>query len=176
MTRAFVGIGSNIAPEENIFKAVRQLAQSTLLASISTFYRVPAIDRPEEPAFYNGVVSIDTDLPPAKLKWEVLRPIEAALGRHRSADKYASRTIDLDLLLYDDSVVSTGDLILPDPEILKRAFVAIPLCELAPALVLPGSGIPIRQVADQFPTENMEPLREYTRQLQNKLLNAQKRF
>ena len=120
MTRAFIGIGSNIAPEENIRKALRQLGQPTRLVSISTFYRVPAIDRPEEPAFYNGVVAIDTDLPPARLKSEVLRPIEAALGRHRSTDKYASRTIDLDLLLYGDYVVSTGDLSLPHPEILKR--------------------------------------------------------
>jgi 2-amino-4-hydroxy-6-hydroxymethyldihydropteridine diphosphokinase len=176
MTRAFIGIGSNIAPEENIRKALRQLGQPTRLVSISTFYRVPAIDRPEEPAFYNGVVAIDTDLPPARLKSEVLRPIEAALGRHRSADKYASRTIDLDLLLYGDYVVSTGDLSLPHPEILKRAFISIPLCELAPDLVLPGSGVPIRQVAGQFPTETMEPLREYTRQLQNELLSGQRRF
>src|ERR1043166_6124129 len=113
MTRAFIGVGSNIAPEENIREALRRLAQSTRLVSISTFYREPAIDHPEEPDFYNGGVAIDTDFPPAVLKWQVLRPIEAALKRQRGADRYASRTIDLDLLLYGDSVLSSNELILP---------------------------------------------------------------
>jgi 2-amino-4-hydroxy-6-hydroxymethyldihydropteridine diphosphokinase len=172
VTRAFIGVGSNIAPEENIREALRRLAQSTHLVSISTFYREPAIGRPDEPDFYNGVVAIDTDLPPEKLKWEVLRPIEGALGRHRTSDKYASRTIDLDLLLYDDLVLSSKELKLPDPDILKRAFVAIPLFEIAPALVLPGFGIPIRQIAERLAKQGMQPLREYTRQLQSELLAA----
>jgi dihydroneopterin aldolase/2-amino-4-hydroxy-6-hydroxymethyldihydropteridine diphosphokinase len=174
VTRAFIGIGSNIAPEENIREALRRLAQSVRLVSISTFYREPAMDRREEPPYYNGVVAIDTDLPPATLKWEVLRPIEAVLGRRRSSDKYAPRTIDLDLLLYDDYVLSNDDLKLPDPDILKRAFIAIPLCELAPALVLPGSGVPIRQAAGQLATESMESLPEYTQQLRSELLGGQK--
>ena len=176
MTRAFIGVGSNIAPEENIREALRRLAQSTRLVSISAFYREPAIGRPEEPDFYNGVVSIDTDLPPATLKWQVLRPIETALGRQRGADKYASRTIDLDLLLYGDITLSTGELTLPDPDILKRPFVAIPLSEIAPDLMLPGFGIPIRSAAEQFARENMQPLREYTRQLQNELLGGHNSF
>jgi 2-amino-4-hydroxy-6-hydroxymethyldihydropteridine diphosphokinase len=170
VTRAFIGVGSNIAPEENIREGLRRLAQSTHLVSISTFYRQPAIGRPEEPDFYNGVVAIDTDLPAEKLKWEVLRPIEADLGRHRTLDKYASRTIDLDLLLYDDLVLSSNELKLPDPDILKRAFVAIPLFEVAPALVLPDSGIPIRQIAERFASQSMQPLSEYSRQLHNELL------
>ncbi len=170
MTRVFIGVGANIAPEENISEALRRLVQSARLVSISTFYRQPAIGRPEEPDFYNGVVAIDTDLPPTKLKWEVLRPIEAGLGRRRGSDKYASRTIDLDLLLYGDFVLSSTELTLPDPDILKRAFIAVPLYEISPALVLPGSGLPIRQIAEQFATQSMQPLWEYTRQLQNDFL------
>ena len=165
-----------MAPEENIRKAVHQVAQSARLIAISTFYRQPALDRPEEPAFYNGVVAIDTDLPPAKLKWDVLRTIEAALGRRRSADKYASRTIDLDLLLYGEYVLSNNELSLPDPDIMERAFIAVPLYELAPDLMLPGSGIPIRQLAKQFAAENMKPLHEYTRRLRIELLPDQKHF
>jgi 2-amino-4-hydroxy-6-hydroxymethyldihydropteridine diphosphokinase len=170
MTQAFIGVGSNIAPEENIRAALRRLTQSMRLTSISTFYLQPAIDRPEEPAFYNGVVAVDTDLLPAAIKWEILRPIEAMLGRRRSPDKYASRTIDLDLLVYDQCALSTDDLSLPDPDILNRPFIAIPLYELAPSLVLPGSGLPIRQVAERFPAENLTPLPEYTRQLKYELL------
>lgn len=172
MTRAFIGVGSNIAPESNIREALRRLAQSMPVTAISTFYRQPAIGRPEEPPFYNGIVVTDTDLPPARIKSEVLRPIEADLGRHRGEDKYASRPIDLDLLLCGDCVLSNNDLRLPHPDILKRAFVAIPLCELAPALVLPGYGLRIRDIAQQFATEGMEPLHHYTRELQQELLGS----
>lgn len=176
MTRAFIGVASNIAPEQNVHKALHELGQSVHLVSISTFYREPALDRPEEPDFYNGVAAIDTDLPPLKLKWEVLRRIEADLGRQRSADKNASRTIDLDLLLYGDLVVSSNELTIPDPDIVKRAFVAIPVYEIAPALLLPGSGIPIRNVAARFAETSMQPLNEYTRQLRYELLGGEKAF
>ena len=174
MTRAFIGIGSNIAPEENIRAALRQLTQSVRLVSISTFYREPAIGRPEDPDYYNGVVAIDTDLPPAKLKWAVLRQIEAALGRSRSMDKYAARTIDLDLLLYGNSVISSDELTLPDPDILTRAFIAFPLYEIAPTLVLPGLGVPIREIVERLATEPMKPMHEYTRQLQHDLVVSDK--
>jgi len=170
VTRAFIGVGLNIGPEDNIREALRRLAQSTRLVSISTFYREPAIGHREQPDFYNGVVAIDTDLPPAMLKWQVLRPIEALLGRHRSADKYASRTIDLDLLVYGDSVVSSSELTLPDPDIRKRPFIAIPLSEVAPALILPDVRVPIREVAEQFNAESLQPLYEYTRRLRSELL------
>ena len=171
MAQAFIGIGSNIDPEKNIRQVLRQLAQAVPLTAISTFYREPAIERPGEPAFYNGVVAIETGLPPMRLKQDVLRRIEADLGRRRSSDKYASRPIDLDLLLYDDFVLSNNQLTLPDPDILERAFVAIPLCELAPDLLLPGSGLPICRVAERFAAEDMECLQEYTRLLRNELLS-----
>jgi 2-amino-4-hydroxy-6-hydroxymethyldihydropteridine diphosphokinase len=168
MAQAFIGVGSNIEPEKNIREALRRLGQYVHLTAISTFYLEPAIDGPDEPAFYNGVVTIETDLRPVKLKQEVLRRIESTLGRQRNANKNAPRTIDLDLLLYDDLVES--DLSLPHPDILKRAFVAIPLSELAPDLVLPGAGLPVRQIAERLDAHDMEPLRELTRLLQNELL------
>jgi 2-amino-4-hydroxy-6-hydroxymethyldihydropteridine diphosphokinase len=170
MARAFIGIGSNIDPEKNIRQALRRLTQAARLTAISMFYREPALGRPDDPAFYNGVVAIETDLPPLRLKQDLLRRIEADLGRRRTSDKYASRPIDLDLLLYDDCVLSNNELTLPDPDILERAFVAIPLCELAPDLLLPGSGLPIGRVAARFAVEDMECLPEYTRLLRNELL------
>jgi 2-amino-4-hydroxy-6-hydroxymethyldihydropteridine diphosphokinase len=170
MLRVFIGIGSNIEPENNIREALRLVTKSARIVSISTFYREPAIDRPEAPDFYNGVVAIDTDLSPDILKWTVLRAIEAVLGRRRSTDKYASRTIDLDLLLYGDSELSSNTLTLTDADVLKRAFIAVPLAEIAPELVLPGYGIPIRRLAENLSTEGMQPLCEYTRQLRNELV------
>jgi 2-amino-4-hydroxy-6-hydroxymethyldihydropteridine diphosphokinase len=175
MTRAFIGVGSNVAPEKNIHESLRRLAQSVRLVAISTFYREPAIGRPHLPAFFNGVVSIDSDFAPIGLKWEVLRPIEAALGRRRSKDKFASRNIDLDLLLCGDHVLSCRELTLPDPDILIRAFIAIPICEIAPDLVLPDTGLAIRKVAEQFATEVMHPLREFTQQLQNEMVGDRRK-
>jgi 2-amino-4-hydroxy-6-hydroxymethyldihydropteridine diphosphokinase len=164
VTRVFIGVGSNIGPEENIREALRRLAQSARLVSISTFYREPALGHPEQPDYYNGVVAIDTDLSPAELKSQVLRAIETALGRRRGADRYAARTIDLDLLLYGDSA--------PDPDIRTRPFIAIPLYEIAPDLVLPDVRVPIRQVAEQFAPSGIQPLHEYTLYLRNELLSS----
>src|SRR5262245_27166230 len=97
-----------LAGPRNPYCALRLLGESLTLKGISRFYREPAVDGPEEPEFYNGVVAIETDLLPARLKKEVLRKIEAAIGRWRNANTYASRTIDLDLLLYDHSVLSNS--------------------------------------------------------------------
>ncbi len=170
MDRIVIGMGSNIEAGENIREALRLLGESVrCLTDISTFYREPAIGGAEEPAFYNGVVAIETDLLPAELKQTVLRRIEGALGRRRNANKYASRTIDLDLLLHNNSVLSNNDLTLPHPDILKRSFVAIPLYELAPHLVLPGSRLSIRQIAERFDASDLEPLQELTRLLRNQL-------
>ena len=165
MARAFIAVGSNIEPEQNIRQALRLLAQSAHLAAVSTFYREPALGRPEQSPFYNGVVAAETPLPPAELKWSVLRRIEADLGRHRGADRYAARTIDLDLLIYEDCVTTTRDLVLPDPLIAERAFLAVPLAELAPELILPGSVLTIAEVVKRLANTDMQPLPEFTRGL-----------
>lgn len=169
MARAFIGVGSNIAPGQSISEALRQLAQSARMIAISTFYRQPALGHPDAPEFINGVVAAGTDLPPLRFKLDVLRRIEDALGRRRDADEFAPRTIDLDLLLYGDQIMQSDELPLPHPDILKRAFVAIPLDELEPALVLPGSGIALHAVVAQLSSESMEPLHEYSQQLRNEI-------
>ena len=165
MPRAFIGVGSNIEPERNIRDALRRLAESVRIVSVSTFYQEPAIGRLEDPDFYNGVIAIETDLPPRILKNDLLRGIEAAVGRRRNGDKYGPRPIDLDLLLYGDVVLSSPDLTLPDPDIFKRAFIAIPLQEIEPDLVLPDSGLPIGRVVEELPPHPMQPLPEFTGQL-----------
>ena len=162
MARAFIGVGSNINPEENVRGALRLLGQQVRIAGVSTVYRTRALDRPGQPQFYNCVVGIETEIPAAELKRSVLRRIEHELGRVRSADKYAPRTIDLDVLIYGDMVVETEGVVIPDPEIARRAFLAIPLHELAPDLVLPGSGRRIAEAAAQLGSQEMEPLPRYT--------------
>lgn len=142
MSRVFVGIGSNIEPEKNVRNALRLLSREFPIAGISTFYRTPAERQPEQPPFYNGVIEIETALPAADLK-TCLRRIENVLGRKRTEDKFASRTIDLDIISSED---------------MQRPFVAIPLHELAPDLV-----------QEPAKTGEMEPLPEFTEQLRSEI-------
>ncbi|MCC6694243.1 MAG: 2-amino-4-hydroxy-6-hydroxymethyldihydropteridine diphosphokinase [Candidatus Hydrogenedentes bacterium] len=143
---AYISIGSNIEPESNILRALRLLATSQRLTAVSTMYRSAALNRPDQPDFINGVCAIETALAPRALKFDCLRPIEEQLGRVRTADKYARRTIDLDIALYADQQICDDDLMVPDPDIRTRPFLAVPLIELAPGLMLPGTGQPLADV------------------------------
>lgn len=169
MARAFIGVGSNINPEDNVRRALRRLAREVRVVGVSTVYRTQALDRPEQPRFYNCAVEIETHLPPAELKQSVLRRIEDELGRVRTGDKSAPRTMDLDLLLHGNEVVATEDLVVPDPDIARRPFLAIALHELAPDLILPGSGQAIKGIAAGLAGEPMEPLPEYTESLRGEI-------
>jgi len=174
MTRAFVSIGSNIDPEINVRNAILRLRSTARVKAVSTVYRTEPVGPPGQPPFYNCVVEIETDLAPRELKFQLLRRIESELGRTRGADRFAARTIDLDLVLYDELVMTTEDLTLPDPDILRRPFLAIPLQELAPGLVLPGSGIRISAAVQMQPRMNMTPLEDYTERIRKEILHERK--
>jgi dihydroneopterin aldolase/2-amino-4-hydroxy-6-hydroxymethyldihydropteridine diphosphokinase len=169
MARVFIGVGSNVDPEQNVERAIERLGRAVRVVGISTFYRTPPVGRAGAPDFVNGMIEAETDIEPADLKRTVLRPIEAELGRRRIADKYADRTIDLDLVLYGDLVVSTADLVLPDPDLSSRAFLAVPLFELAPDLQIPGSGISVRSLTQTLPALQLQPLEELTAKLRRNL-------
>jgi 2-amino-4-hydroxy-6-hydroxymethyldihydropteridine diphosphokinase len=160
MARAFIAIGSNIDPERNVLAALRLLRRRVRIVAVSTFYRTQAEGRPGDPDFINGVALIETELAPRALKLEVLREVEQALGRQRTADGSAPRTMDLDLLLYDN--LEDDELRLPDADILRRPFVAFPLLELDPGLRLPRWQTGIREVAARLSAQGMTPLPEYT--------------
>ena len=167
--RAFIGMGSNICPEENVRAALLALARQEQIVAISTIYRTEPEGRPDQPDFYNCVVEIQTEKTPEVLKYEVLRRIEDGLGRQRTSDKFAPRTIDLDLMLYDDLVLNTHNLVLPDPEIASRSFLAAGLSELAPELTLPGTGSRVAELAACLPHGNMHPLEDYTARIKSDL-------
>jgi 2-amino-4-hydroxy-6-hydroxymethyldihydropteridine diphosphokinase len=162
MARAFVSIGSNIEPKTNIEEAVRRLARHVEVVGVSTFYRSEPVGPPGQPPFLNGVVEVRTDLPPRALKFAALRRIEGELGRVRTADRYAPRPIDLDLLIYDECVTASRELTLPDPDIISRPFLAVPLGELAPGLVLPGDGRTMGEVAAELADHGMSQAAAYT--------------
>ena len=172
MVKAFISIGSNIEPAENVKRAISLLVAKVRVTGISTVYLTPPIGRPDQAWYYNCVIEIETDASPSDLKYKVLRPIEDALGRVRTADKYESRPIDLDLILYDDLVLQTEEITLPDPLILQRPFLAEGLYELAPDLEIPGVGMTTSQLITSLGKSEMVPLREYSNLLKREVSHA----
>lgn len=140
-----IAIGSNVEPEKNIPAALERLAHRVEIIGLSNFYRTEPVGPPGQPPFVNGACAVHTPLGPHDLKRTVLREVEHAGGRERTADKYAPRTIDLDLLIHGALVLRDDELDLPDPEILDRPFLWLPLLELDPNLMLPGTD---RRLAD----------------------------
>ena len=141
--RAFVGLGGNQGDVETTLVealwAVDALPQTTIQRQ-SAFYRTPAWGKTDQPAFLNAVVELRTRMP-AQVLLESLLEIEARFGRVRSeAERWGPRVIDLDLLAYGDEVIDEPGLTLPHPHLHERAFVLVPLAEIAPALVIPGRG------------------------------------
>ena len=139
-TAAIVAIGSNIAPETNIPEALALLHAKTSLLALSMFYITPAIERPEQDDYYNGMVTLNCGCTAREFKFDVLRPIEDALGRIRTGDKLAPRTIDLDLTLFGDAVIDAPGLKVPDADLRLRPFLLACLLELEPAAILPDTG------------------------------------
>lgn len=139
--RAYVGLGSNLEqPERQVRQALAALAgiPGTRLAAHSRLYRTPPWGDTEQPSFVNAVAALDTSLSPHTLLQQ-LQAIEAAAGRARER-RWGPRILDLDLLLHGDSVLDESGLSLPHPQIAQRAFVLVPLAELAPGLQVPGQG------------------------------------
>jgi 2-amino-4-hydroxy-6-hydroxymethyldihydropteridine diphosphokinase len=155
--RAFIAVGSNIDAERNVATALELLGRLVRIVAVSRFYRTPALGVSGSPDFLNGVVEIETELEPLELKRLVLLAVESELGRERGGEKNAPRTIDLDLVLHGDLVCDKEGLVLPAPEILERAFVALPLLELEPELVLPGTDRPLRGLAAGLSSSEMAP-------------------
>ncbi|MHB9139911.1 MAG: 2-amino-4-hydroxy-6-hydroxymethyldihydropteridine diphosphokinase, partial [Victivallaceae bacterium] len=120
---AFVAVGSNINPQENILRALTVLNAHLPIIAISSFYKTAAVGVSRQPDFLNGIVKIKTMLQPREIKFDILRKIEEELGRVRSADKFAARTIDLDLILRGVLVVDEPGLVLPDHSIHSYSFV-----------------------------------------------------
>jgi 2-amino-4-hydroxy-6-hydroxymethyldihydropteridine diphosphokinase len=137
---AYVGMGANLGEREaTLASASRALAglDATRLVRMSSLYRSASVGV-HGPDYLNAVVELRTALAPLRLLAE-LQAIEAAHGRERSYAN-APRTLDLDLLVYGDLRLRTPELTVPHPRLHERAFVLLPLVEVAPDLVVPGAG------------------------------------
>lgn len=129
MPRVYVSIGTNIDREHNVRAAVSALRERYGALRISPVYETAAVGFDGQ-AFYNLVVGFDTDDSPQALR-DVFQQIESDQGRRRGGERYASRTLDIDLLTWDDAVIDEPDLRLPRDEILEHAFVLRPLADIA---------------------------------------------
>ncbi len=136
--RVFVAAGSNVEPERNLARACAEIAHIWPDAIFSRAYRNAAVGF-EGPDFINLVVGFSA-AQPLELVIDRLRGIETNCGRPRYAPKWASRTMDLDVLLFGDRIEKTSEYTLPRPDLLKRPYMLGPLAEIAADVVHPTAG------------------------------------
>jgi 2-amino-4-hydroxy-6-hydroxymethyldihydropteridine diphosphokinase len=152
---AYIALGANLPspagpPAATLAAALDHLASLGRITARSSLYSTAPVGLPpgfvDQPRFLNAVIALDTALPP-RILLEALLSIERHFGRDRSAGlPNGPRTLDLDLLLYDDLVLSEFDLEIPHPRVAQRAFVLIPLAEIAPHAIDPRSGLTASQL------------------------------
>jgi 2-amino-4-hydroxy-6-hydroxymethyldihydropteridine diphosphokinase len=144
MPRALIALGGNVGDVRATFKkAIAHIcgtAQATLLAR-SSDYATPPWGETQQERFINACIEIDTSLDPHALLF-ALQKIEAKFGRDRAREKrWGPRTLDLDLIAYDDVSIARPELTLPHPRLFERAFVLVPLAEIAPERVIAGRSV-----------------------------------
>lgn len=148
--RAYIALGSNLGDShQQLLDAIEKLAElpHTRLLARSRFYRTPPWGKLDQPDFLNAVAVLETPLPPHDLL-DALLDIEREAGRQRDGERWGPRTLDLDLLHVAGKTIDDERLTLPHPHIAERAFVLLPLNDLAPDLDIPGLG----RVADLLRT------------------------
>ncbi len=143
-----IALGSNLpssfgTPRQTCEAALSSLGEYGVFAcAVSQWYRTAPVPRSDDPWYVNGVAHVETILSPSELL-QVLLKVESKFGRHRSVTN-APRTLDLDLLAYDDVVLSEPELTLPHPRMGERAFVLLPLADIAPCWRNPVNGVDVQ--------------------------------
>lgn len=160
MHRVVVILGSNIDKERNLPAAIRLLADSVAIIDVSTVYETAPVGLREQPHFFNAAVLLQTHESAAELKDGLLAGVERRLGRRRTNDKNAPRTIDLDIALYDSAVLdyipADGRVRhIPEPDLLRFAHCALPVADLLPDMPHPETGESIGSIAARMQNETL---------------------
>lgn len=156
--RVYIGMGSNLpsrvgTPQETLLAAVRALGGLGELVAQSSLYETAPVDYTDQPRFVNAVTCVETRLEPEDLL-DALLEIERRFGRDRATSiPKGPRSLDLDLLLFDDAVIRTERLTVPHPELARRRFVLAPLVELAPGLRHPQGKQTMAELLASLPEE-----------------------
>lgn len=161
MFDVYIMLGSNIAPYENMVRAIVYLRQYCDVVAVSSVYRTPPQEFADQADFLNVAVKLHTEFDAATFRTQVGGGLEQALGRVRDPNNRAGpRTIDLDVSLWGDQIFDYGPKPwhVPDKDILRFAYVAIPLAELAPDFVHPETGQTLRDIAAGLDATGIEKL------------------
>ena len=148
MAEVLLGLGSNLrGPAKNIREALARIRHFVAVEQLSSLYRTEPVGLSDQPFFLNAVLTGQTSLGPGELL-ENLLVVEEEMGRVREVEM-GPRTIDIDLLVYDDLMIDTPQLTLPHPRMTERRFVLVPLVEIAPGFQPPG----VAKTASELLTE-----------------------
>jgi len=147
MVTVYLSLGSNLGDRQyNLGRALDYLSQKLRLEKVSSIYDTEPVGNTDQPRFLNLVCRVSTGLEPMALL-TIAKGIESKLGRlpHTSGEP---RPIDIDILFYGDQVIETPKLVIPHPRLTERAFVLIPLDEIAPDLVHPVTGKTVKELKE----------------------------
>lgn len=146
----YLSLGSNIEPEKNMRAAVEMLATLAGLRAVSSVWETLPLGTTDQPNYLNAAAVVETELTAKQFKRRVIRPIERALGRVRTADKFGPRSIDIDIILFNRDIFELDNHPIPNRELVERPFVGIPLAEIAPDYIHPETGQSLSEMAAGF--------------------------
>jgi 2-amino-4-hydroxy-6-hydroxymethyldihydropteridine diphosphokinase len=152
MNTAYLSLGSNLGDRSNLLKAALETLVSAYpieLVNVSSIYETDPVGYTDQDLFLNMVAQIRTELSPIELL-DACSETEIKLGRKREIH-WGPRTIDLDILLFNEENMITERLVIPHPRMFERSFVIIPLLEISPKIKLPSTNQSLKEVLDELP-------------------------
>ncbi len=152
--QAYLSLGSNIDPTNNLPRSVKLLGGFGRLIAASTVWETRPIGVENQPNFLNACVLLETSLSAKQMQEQAIPWVETALKHVRGKNKAGPRSIDIDIMLFDNDILDIGRRHIPHPEIYERAFIAIALAEISPDKIHPETGERLDAIASRFSAED----------------------